>query len=285
MAIYAQVRTPRSVHDEAPMPEAPTTRLTPRASGSALLAAARLTLIFLLTLGYFGGFALRRLVVRNPQRVLEAGAHSSWRWARRVLGLMGVTVDLSGAPPPPGCLIAPNHFTWLDVIVLMSSTPMFFVSRDDVAHWPLVGFFTRQIGTVFLNRSRSSRDLVGAAGEIRRRLAASLSVVIFLEGTTSGGLSILPFKPSLVQTAIEAGARIVPTALRWRADRPGISVEDDIGYWRDDQTFGAQAWRLLGLSGVACEIVFGEPIDSVGRERKELAAEVETQVRRLYAAA
>jgi 1-acyl-sn-glycerol-3-phosphate acyltransferase len=253
----------------------------PRARGSALLAAARLTLIFLATLLYFSCFLVQRFVTRDPRRRLATGAHWTRRWARRALRLMGIRVEPRGPQPPPGSFIAPNHFTWLDVIALMGNAPMFFVANDGVARWPVVGFFTRQVGTVFIRRSRVSRGLTAAARQVRERLAAGVSIVVFLEGTTSDGRDLLPFRPSLLQTAIDAGARVVPTALRWRADRPGVSVEDDVGYFRDDQVFARQAWRLMGLSGVACEIRFGDPIDAAGRDRKELAPIIETEVRRL----
>lgn len=259
------------------------TRETARARGSAILATARLTLLFLVTLGYHAVFLVRRAAARDATARLAAGAESSWRWARVACRLLGVRVTTAGPPPPPGSLIAPNHFTWLDVIVLMGAQPSFFVSREDVQRWPVAGFFTRQIGTIFLRRSRAGRDLIDAAQAVRRRLDAGQSVVIFLEGTTAGGLEILPFKPSLVQTAIDAGAMVVPTALRWKTCREGVDLEEDVGYFRPHQRFAQKAWRMLGLKdAVACEIVYGHPIATAGRDRKELAQEIEAEVRRLY---
>jgi 1-acyl-sn-glycerol-3-phosphate acyltransferase len=254
----------------------------PRARPSGLVAATRLAAIFLTTVGYFACFLVARLFTGGAQGRLAAGARWSHRWSRRVLQLMGVSVRVEGELPPAGCLIAPNHFTWLDVIVLMAAAPMFFVSHAGVANWPVVGFFTRGIGTVFIRNTQGSRSLLAAAEAVRRRLSAGISVVIFLEGGTRGGLSILPFKPSLVQTAIDAAARIVPAAIHWRVERPGMSVEDDIGYFRDEHKFAVQAWRLLGLGHARSELKFGEPIDATGRERKELAGAVEAEVRRLY---
>jgi 1-acyl-sn-glycerol-3-phosphate acyltransferase len=253
-----------------------------RAQSSAMLATVRLAAVFLTTVLHFACFLGAKLLAGGAERRLAAGARWSHRWARRVLLLMDIEVQARGTPPPDGCLIAPNHFTWLDIIVLMATTPTFFVSHAGVARWPVVGFFTRGVGTVFIRNTQGSRSLLEAAEAVRRRLAAGISVAIFLEGGTRGGLKILPFKPSLVQTAIDAGARVTPAAIRWSVTRPGMDLEDDVGYYRDDQKFADQAWRLLGLGGVKCEIVFGEAMDAAGRERKELAKAVEAEVRRLY---
>jgi 1-acyl-sn-glycerol-3-phosphate acyltransferase len=264
-----------------PIAEPSALKPAPRVRASVLLATGRLGAFFLSTIALYVCLRAQKAWTRGEARRLTVSARWARRWARLSCRLLGVRVSTHGTPPPAGCLIAPNHFTWLDVIVLMGVTPTFFVSRADVARWPVAGFFARGVGTIFIKRSRAGRDLVAAGAEIVRRLSLGQSVAVFLEGTTSDGRDLLPFRPSLVETAIQAHARVVPTALLWHAARPGIDLQEDVGYF-GDQSFARQAWRLLGLGRAAsCEVAFGEPMDATGQNRKALAARVEAEVRRL----
>ena len=138
-------------------------------------------------------------------------------------------------------LFISNHVSWADILVIGSIVPVAFVSKSEVADWPLVGTTARLQRTVFVDRSR--RHQTGdAIAEIVKRLADGTSVVLFAEGTSSDGNRVLPFRSALVGAVKEAGSRaesgilIQPmsicytacTAFRWAVSiarwSPGMAI-------------------------------------------------------------
>ncbi len=203
------------------------------------------------------------------------------RWAVTFRTLIEINLEVQGTPPPPGVLLTPNHLGYLDIVALASVTPCFFVAKSEVLSWPLVGRLLRGSEHLGVVRARK-RGLTETNEAIAERLAAGFSVCVFLEGTSGGGERLLPFHASLVEAAVRTGAPIVPVALRWSAERPGVDVAEDIAYWKD-HVFAPHLFRLLGLGPLKAEIHFGEPISPVGHDRKTLAALAEHRVAQLLA--
>ncbi|MEO6623518.1 MAG: lysophospholipid acyltransferase family protein, partial [Burkholderiaceae bacterium] len=79
-------------------------------------------------------------------------------WAAKALVCLGVDLRVVGKPPLSGpILLVANHISWLDIVVLHAARHCRFVSKDDVARWPLVGILATGAGTLYVKRA-SSRD-------------------------------------------------------------------------------------------------------------------------------
>ena len=64
--------------------------------------------------------------------------------------------------PAEGGLIAANHVSWIDIFAVNALTPVAFVSKDDVIHWPIIGTLARHNETIFLQRgSRGHAHTIG----------------------------------------------------------------------------------------------------------------------------
>src|SRR5215208_7711395 len=61
-------------------------------------------------------------------------------WARRMLEVMGIALDLRGSLRAAPVLLVSNHVSWLDILAVDAVRPARFVSKADVRHWPLLGF-------------------------------------------------------------------------------------------------------------------------------------------------
>ena len=131
---------------------------------------------------------------------------------------------------PSSGLLVSNHLSYLDIIVLSSIQPCVFVAKGDVARWPLFGWLARAAGTIFVDRERrfSSPKAVNAISDA---IADGLVVVIFPEGTSSDGLTVLPFKSALLESAVQLRAPIAAASIDYALDAG--SVADEICYWRD----------------------------------------------------
>jgi 1-acyl-sn-glycerol-3-phosphate acyltransferase len=115
------------------------------------------------------------------------------------------------------------------------------------------------------------------------RMAESLRagdvLAAFPEGTTSDGRTVLPFHANLLQAAISADAPAQPVGLSYLDAATGrISLAP--GYIGDD-TLVASLWRTLTAPPLAAVVVFGEPQQAEGRDRRAWAADLRECVIRL----
>ncbi len=249
-----------------------------RAHSCRLLAAVRLIALALSTLVIYSAFRTH-LALTPEARRLPVAARWTRRWFSALRLIMGVRITVRGQIPQTGTFIAPNHLGYMDIVALGSILECFFVGRADIATWPVMGaLFTssRHIGVA----REDKRVLASVVDAVRQRLEERQSVCVFLEGTSSGGESVLPFRPSLAQAAIGAEAPVVPVGMCWSARAPRIQISEDVAYWKD-HVFGSHIWRLLGLRGIQAEIIFGEPLDPRGQDRKSLACAIQAEVVRL----
>jgi 1-acyl-sn-glycerol-3-phosphate acyltransferase len=175
------------------------------------------------------------------------------RWCRHTLAALGVTIETEGPIPQRGLLVS-NHLSYLDIMVYSAITPCIFVSKKEVASWPVFGALATRAGTVYIDRERTS-DAHRVRNEVADALREGMLVAVYPEGTSSDGSSVLPFKPALFQSAIEAEAEIAPAHI-------GYALEDgdpgqDIAYW-GDMTFFPHLLKLLSKRRIEARVRFAE---------------------------
>lgn len=187
----------------------------------------------------------RRAIDRTPV------ARFCFHGASRCLGLR---VRQQGMPASGPVLLVSNHISWSDIPVLGGTTPLRFLSKAEVGRWPIIGWLARQAGTLFIVRgSGKARE---AKQEITSTLSGGQSVLIFPEGTTSTGLSVLPFHSRLLQAAPDAGVAMQGISIAYtRHGRP-----DHLAPFIGDDEFQSHLPRLLRHPAVDVTIVFHPPI-------------------------
>jgi len=197
------------------------------------------------------------------------------RHCRRAVKIFRLDPQVEGQVPSRGLLIS-NHLGYLDILVLSSITPAVFVSKRDVKYWPVFGQFASMAGTVYVDRER--RTQVGDVNsEIQQALDDGALVVLFPEGTSSGGDRVLPFKSALLQPA--AGQRHPISVACIRYDVDDGNAADDVCYWGDD-TFFPHMLNLLGKHTVRATVRFAS-FQATPTDRKELARQLRDEVLKL----
>ena len=198
-------------------------------------------------------------------------SHGSARHAK----WMGVRIRVHGEIPRGGLIVA-NHVSYVDIVALSAVAACAFVSKKEVARWPLFGLYARLGATIFVDRERRGA-VADVAGEMRERLVAGVPLTLFPEGTSTGGSDVLPFRSSLFEPVVALGCPVTACALRYSlADG---SVADEIAYWRD-MTLAPHLLHLLGKTGVTIDIHFGPSSRRPG-DRKTLARDLHAEVRAL----
>ncbi len=241
-----------------------------------LLPPLRL-LLMAATVAFF--FALWGLGL--PFAAVSDRAWSRWRAfilrsiCRILLWIMGARVDSRGRPPRAPFVLVSNHLSYVDVLLLASRLDTVFVSKYEVADWPVLGPLCRAMGTVFLNRE-SRRDLSRVLEEMNEHLERDCGIVFFPEGTSTDGRAVLEFRPSLLEIAVRLRQPVAYASLRY-ATREGLPAAADVVCWWGNAPFVAHFWQLLSMPGFRAEVVFGpQPIAS--SDRKQLALELREAV-------
>ena len=181
-----------------------------------LLAPVRLgyALWALLAFIAVGLGALLLLVALPGVERRRAAARGAARAFLRLAGLP-LAVRFPERLPAGQCVVACNHASYLDGIVLTAALPphFAFVIKREMAGVPLAGALLRRLGSEFVERfvkQRRSRD----ARRMLRHAARGYSLVFFPEGTFTRTPGLLKFHTGAFATATRAGCPLVPAVLR-----------------------------------------------------------------------
>jgi 1-acyl-sn-glycerol-3-phosphate acyltransferase len=193
-------------------------------------------------------------------------------WARGMLDVLGIELQIRGEPPLHGpMLLVANHVSWLDVLVMHAARHCRFVSKAEVRHWPLIGTLATGGGTLYIERE-SRRDALRVVHQMAARLQAGDVVAVFPEGTTSDGIDLLPFHANLIQAAVSAHAPVQPVALDFIDAASGRRSLSPC-YIGDDTLLGS-LWRTVTGPAFKAAVSFGQPQHVDGRDRRAWAADL-----------
>lgn len=206
--------------------------------------------------------------VLNSRHRRDAIGRARWLQGicRRLLMSLRVRVGAMG-PVPGGSLMVANHLGYLDVLVLGALRPTVFVAKREVADWPVFGWFARKAGTLFIDRERR-RDVSRIGEQLGEVLQTGVNVVLFLEGTSTDGSGVLPFKSSLLEPALKFDWPVVPMALTYAVGQ-GQSVRREVCWW-GDMTLVPHLWNLTTIPQIVARVSAGRPVPCASN-RKELA--------------
>lgn len=196
------------------------------------------------------GVALRtRGLPEGAERRLEQARLLSGG-GQRTLALHGLEVDLLGSPPAGGALLACNHVSWLDPLVVAAAAPCAPISKLDVRGWPVFGPLAARLGVIFHARGETGSGL-RVLREVEAALESGVAVLNFPEGTTSDGRGVLRFHKGLFGLAARLGVPVVPVALRY--EPAGLA-------WTGDATFVPHYLGLAARARSRVRIRLGVPV-------------------------
>ena len=179
-------------------------------------------------------------------------ARAAWLHASSGLALrrMGVSVIAEGIVPCEG-LVVSNHLSYMDVLVYASLFPCVFVSKQEVSRWPLLGRFATMAGTIFINRE-SRTDSRTAMLPMEQALSAGVCVVLFPEGTSSDGTTVLPFQSPYFEAAVRTQSRVSAAALGYSSR---TAAQRELAYYGED-VFGQHLLRTLSQRELRVSVSF-----------------------------
>jgi 1-acyl-sn-glycerol-3-phosphate acyltransferase len=204
-------------------------------------------------------------------------ARALWlqRASRRHLRIFGFKGQVAG-PVPTGGLLVSNHLSYLDVPVMSAITPTVFVAKHEIRSWPVIGLLARLAGTLFIDRSRRM-EVAPVNAAVQTALDGGALVVVFPEGTSSDGRTILPFKTSLLEPATRQVHSLSISLIQYELDDGDAGTE--VCYW-GDATFFGHLLNLMSKRTFRATVRFA-PIQSIATNRKELAQQLHSEMLKL----
>jgi 1-acyl-sn-glycerol-3-phosphate acyltransferase len=192
------------------------------------------------------------------------------RTAKAALRLMGIGIETTGAwPQEKNVLIAANHASYLDGLVLAASIPgePAFIAKKELESQLFAGAYLRRLGTLFVDRT----DPEGGVEDTNKALAAAREgrMLVFLpEGTFTRAPGLLAFRLGAFVIAARENLKVLPVTLkgtrsilrsgRWFPRRGDVSIRVGPLLTPDGKDFAA-AVRLREKTRAEILANCGEP--------------------------
>ena len=203
-------------------------------------------------------------------------------WASAVGRVIGMRAEVVGEPPKGPFLLVSNHLGYVDIVLLGAQLRCVFVAKSEVRGWPVMGWLCAAVDTLFIDR-RNKRDIPRVTRAFEGILDGGRGVVVFPEGTSSGGAEVLPFRPSLLEAAARARMPVYYASVAYSTAQGCEPASRSVCWW-GEMEFVSHLVRLLKLPGFTARLVFG-PTPIRADDRKQLAARLQREVARQHAAA
>lgn len=231
---------------------------------------ARLLMVLLL------GAGMASVVAVRERLGLEMSIERRQRWSRffmqRLVAALPFEVQVIGELPQRPMLWIGNHVSWTDIPLLGMLTPLSFLSKAEVRHWPLAGWLAEKAGTLFIRRGGGDGQRLRE--QISAQLAQQRPLLIFPEGTTTDGRSLRTFHGRLLAGAIDQGTPVQPVAIQYLREGEVDSIAPFIG----DDDLLSHLMRLFATPRGQVQIHLLPPIDSLEKERAVLALQAQQAI-------
>ncbi len=205
-------------------------------------------------------------------------------YSREMLRLMGIRLLIHGKRYDAGpALYVSNHASYLDIIVLNALLPAAFIAKEDIAHWPVIGWISKISRPIFVKREKAK------TGENMEKVRETLShrggLILFPEGTTTDGNRVKKFNSSFFALAQESfeGKKLAVQPITLAYTR--INNIPMGAYWRPhfvwygDMELAPHVWNFLQYAKTTVE-VFYHPVLQGDNDRKRLSVESHAAISR-----
>ena len=200
-------------------------------------------------------------------------------WHRGVCRILGLRVIVEGTPCTDRQVIfASNHISYLDIPVIGSVLKVSFVAKGEVAKWPVFGYLSKLQQTAFVSRSKST--LGHDKNNLETMLKDGRSMVIFPEGTSTDGRTVVPFKSSLFSVALADDGTdiwlqpITLSLISVNGQDPADQTVRDLYAWHGDMTLNPHLAGFGKISGATIKITFHEPIRARATPDRKIISQV-----------
>src|SRR6056297_3660026 len=133
-------------------------------------------------------------------------------WSQGMCVVLNIKVKTKGEPPKAPFFLVSNHLSYLDIIPLYLNLKCTFVAKKEVRSWPVLGPMVKSVGVIFVDRNRR-KDVTRVNELVSNVLNNDQGLILFPEGTSSAGSTVLPFHSSLLKLPAASGLPVHTVSL------------------------------------------------------------------------
>ncbi len=212
-----------------------------------------------------GGFRAGKKVEHSNQPATQILPRYIHIFCKNMANSFGVeVVEVEPIPKTHG-LWASNHISWLDIPVVGTVTPVFFLAKAEIGNWPIFGKLIKLSGTLLIKRG--SGDVGSVCEQIVTFLNSGSSVIFFPEATTTNGHKMKNIHGKLLQASIQTGLPIQPVVICY-ADENG-NISDEAAYY-GKMTMKQSLKRVLDSHKITAYVLALEALMPDDKNQKEL---------------
>lgn len=193
------------------------------------------------------------------------------QWLSLFSAIINLHIIREGDLPERTAILVSNHISWLDIIVIGQYLPAYFVAKSDISRWPIVGYLSKQAGTIFIRRG-DKKHILATAEKMVWLLKQNSNIIAFPEGTTTQGDEVLNFHASLFQPALLTKSTIQPIAIQYHG-----SAKEHAPFVGDD-AFIPHLIKMLMLDKIEVQISFLPVINTSGKNRHSVSHETREMI-------
>ncbi len=203
-------------------------------------------------------------------------------------------------------LLVSNHISIFELAVFPILGLGSFFGKQEIAKYPLIGWFGKKFGVVYINRD--PRRAMAETDKINKTMkSVKYPMTIFPEGTTNNGCFVYPFKSALFDVVDKVDNMTVqPVVLLYR-DKCGCPISSDnimannyscpslakirahnaatganeIVPDREFSTMG-HFYHIMKMGGITLEVNLLPLVDLTGLDRKQIAEHLHDIINKKY---
>lgn len=185
-----------------------------------------------------------------------------------------ITVEPVNTMPTHHALWVSNHVSWLDIPVVGSVCPAFFIAKHEVRSMPVIGQLASAAGTMFIKRGS------GDAGSVSQQLADFIGnkhypVVFFPEGTTTDGEKVKKLHNKLFQASIDSGVQIQPVVICYVDNKKRL---DKRVPFIGEISFPAHLMQMFQNKPLTAYVMALDAVDPAGHTKESITALIQEKM-------
>lgn len=202
-------------------------------------------------------------------------------WSKVFALIFNIHFRVKGKPPTAPFILVSNHLSYIDILPMFINMRCTFVAKKEVESWPVLGYMVKKTGVIFVDRS-VKRDVTRVNKLLEKSLNEYQGIVLFPEGTTTGGDNVLPFRSSLLDFPASESIPVYYSAIQYRTSGEDPPADESVCFYGARDPFHKHVFKLAGNRRIDCRVVYSEDPVQI-KDRKELAEKLQMKVKALAA--
>ncbi len=245
-------------------------------------------IFFVLAVIYLSVSFVVELVVRDRKRQLSFFSRNTSFFTKLCLLVLGIKLRVINKERvscvDENFFVVSNHLSYTDIFIISSTIQSVFVANAELMEEFPLGTITKYSGGIFVERRSRSR-MLEEIEMVSNVLDLGFNVVLFPEGTTSNGETVMDFKTSFFAPYLKSDKAILPICIKYKNldHKPVDDSTRDRVYYYGSASFFDHFFGLLEAKSVDVELRILDRIEpDASSDRKNIAARVHKAILESY---